>query len=326
MSNRWSVAEQIEMCAHIVPLIRSGLPIDRGLKAIAADLPARIAQVSGNVQRGLENGERLSTVLAGSARPASRSLSATIEAGEQSGQLGTLIQSWAAMHTAQAQSRRRIRWSLVYPILLIVIAIVAIGHSIATLVPQYRLNLASIHSAPPAWFGYIELLHRNLVGWGIVCSILCLMPIIIVTWRRNTFDSGGWPRDLAFRSRLQSHAALIAIHLLSANATTDKARSLMRWSLGLKEGACNQLDGVTKSILDLLDKGSLSLDRAKTMLCDVSQTHTDRAVVLAESQGKWLVYAVSLSVAVVVGLSYLVIIFLPWLYLMDQMKELHPIR
>ena len=160
--SEWTESQRVELCAHIVPLIQSGLPIDRGLKSMATDLPKRLVNISNAIQSRLENGEPLNSILASGTRPESRSLSATITAGEISGDLGVLIENWASLQTALALAKKRFRVKLVYPIFLILITVSAIGFSIHTLVPQYRSNLLSIHATVPNWFRTIEFVHLHL--------------------------------------------------------------------------------------------------------------------------------------------------------------------
>ena len=322
----WTESERIELCAHIVPLIQSGLPIDRGLKSIAADLPKRLLNIANAIQSRLENGEPLISAIGGGTRPESRSLSATIAAGEMSGHLGSLIESWASMQTAMALAKKRFRKKLVYPIFLILITVFAIGYSIDTLVPQYRSNLLSIHAAVPRWFSYIEWIHRHLIAWGVFASILSVSPILYFVWRRSTFDRQGWPADSAYRSRLQSHSAALAAKLIQANVPSSVILELAVSAMGVPASATNYLHPASKSIFDLLGKGGIEPVRAVALHEDITLFSLDRAQAQIESQGRWITYSVSISVALVVGLSYLLVIYLPWLYLLDQLKQIRGIR
>ena len=322
----WTESQRVELCAHIVPLIQSGLPIDRGLKSMATDLPKRLVNISNAIHTRLENGEPLNSILASGTRPESRSLSATIAAGEISGDLGVLIENWASLQTALALAKKRFRVKLVYPIFLILITVSAIGFSIHTLVPQYRSNLLSIHATVPNWFRTIEFVHLHLVAWGILAAMLSLSPILYFAWRRGTFDKHGWPRDPAYRSRLQAHASSLAAKLINANIPTDVAKELAVSSLGVPPSSPGYLDSASRSVFDLLNKGILDPAKAVQMHDDISRFLLDRSQAQIESQGRWITYSVSISVAIVVGLSYLLVIYLPWLYLLDQLKQIRPIR
>ncbi len=322
----WTVSQRIELCAHIVPLLQSGLPIDRGLKSIAADLPRRLSIIANTVQSRLENGEPLKLTLGSGTRPESRSLSATIEAGEICGDQGALIENWAALQSSIALARKRSRLKLVYPVFLILVTVFAIGYAINTLVPQYRSNLESIHARIPSWFEVIEFVHRHLFIWAGIAVILCLSPIFFFVWRRSRFDQLGWPADPAYRSRLQAHASTLAAKAIQANVPTVVAKQLAVSSMGVQADAIHYLDSASQSVFNLLERGVLDPSEAISMQHDVSRYLLDRSDAQIESQGKWITYSVTISVALVVGLSYLLVLYLPWLYLLDQLKQIKNFR
>jgi len=318
----WTESQRIELCAHIVPLLRSGLPIQGGLKALAADLPASLSRIASSIHSQLDSGQPLADVLGSGARPESLSLSATIAAGEMSGDLATAIERWASIHTARAQASKRFRYKLVYPIFLILISVLAIGYSMHILIPQYRSNLASLHVKIPAWFLPIELVHQNLIVWGVVVAVLCVSPILYLAWRRGTLDQQGWPRDPAYRTRLQAHATLIAEELIRGQVPLEHVELLAVRSLGVQPGSILHMESASRSILDLLRQGKLDSEKAGEMLRDTGRYLLDRSDLQIESQGRWIVYSVSIAVAIAVGLSYLLVVYLPWLYLLDQLKQI----
>jgi len=324
--NEWTASQRIEMCGHIAPLILSGLPIDQGLKSIVSDLPKRLQTVSLALQTQLENGFSLKSALASGVRPESRSLSATIDAGELSGELGSLLQGWASMHTALAIARKRFRMKLVYPIFSILGSVLAIGFTIHTLVPQYRSNLESLQTAIPAWFVYIEFVHKNVIAWGVGAAFLSVCPILWFAWRRSTFDRAGWPRDPAYRSRLRAHAASLAAKLIQSNVPTGMAKELTIVSLGVPSAAARCLAPASLTVFALLENGGLDATKAIEMQEDISRFSLDQAVVQTEAQARWIGYSVSIAVAVFVGLTYLIVVYLPWLYLLDQLRQVQPIR
>jgi len=324
--NNWTASQRIEICGHIAPLILSGLPIDQGLKSIVSDLPKRLQSVSLALQTQLENGISLKNALASGTQPESRSLSATIDAGEVSGELGSLIEGWASMHTALAIAKKRFRMKLLYPIFSILVSVLAIGFTIHALVPQYRANIESLHTAVPDWFGYIEFVQRNVIAWGAGAAFLSVCPIIWFAWRRCTFDQVGWPRDPAYRSRLRAHAATLAAKLIQSSAPTNLAKELTIGSLGVPSAATNCLAPASLTVFALLENGGLDSTKAIEMQSDISRFSLDQAVVQTEAQARWIGYSVSIAIAVFVGLTYLVVVYLPWLYLLDQLRQVQPIQ
>ena len=293
---------------------------------MASELPNRLARISGEVQVRLQNGETLGKILGGDKRPESRSMSSTIAAGDASRQLAMALEGWAAIHIARAQARRRFRYKLAYPVLLILITVVAVGYAIYTLVPQYKSNLASIHVHLPSWFQYIELVHQNLIAWGILAAILSVTPVVYFAWLKGTCDSRGWPRDPAYRSGLQAHASKLAETMIDAQVPIGLVKELAVGSLGTLPGSTSHLDPACQSILELLEQGKLDPTQGVEMQADIARYLKERSEILVESQGRWIVYSVSIAVACVVGLSYVLVIYLPWIYLLDEFKQIRTIR
>ena len=324
--NEWTAAQRIELCGHIAPLILSGLPIDRGLKAIVADLPKRLQKTTLALQTRLENGDSLKDALASGNRPESRSLYATIEAGERAGELGALLEGWASMHTALATAKRRFRIKLVYPIFSILVAVFAIGFTIQTLVPQYRANLLSLRTAVPDWFGYIEFLDRNIIAWGAAAAFLSISPILWFAWRRSSFDPIGWPRDPAYRSRLRAHSASLAAKLIQANVPIGATKELSTSSMGVVPSQARCLSPASLTVFALLENGGLDSANAIAMQQELFRFSLNQAELQTEAQARWIGYSVSISVAVFVGLTYLLVVYLPWMYLLDQLKQVQPIQ
>ena len=319
-------SQRVDLCSHIIPLIRSGLPIDSGLKAMAGELPKRLARISTDVQSRLQNGETLGNILGGDTRPESRSLSATVAAGDVSRTLAMALESWASIHTARAQAKKRFRYKLVYPVLLILITTFSVGYAIHSLVPQYKSNLASIHAHIPAWFQYVELIHQYLIVWGILAILLSVAPVLYFAWRRCTFNSQGWPRDPAYRSKLQAHASKLAENMIIGQVPAGLIKELVVGSLGVLPLNKGYLDPACQSILDLLDQGKLDATKSVEMQADISRYLLERSEIQFESQGRWIAYSVSIAVACVVGMSYVLVIYLPWVYLLNELKQIRTIH
>jgi hypothetical protein len=97
-------------------------------------------------------------------------------------------------------------------------------------------------------------------------------------------------------------------------------------SLGVLPEDNGYLDPACQSILDLLDQGKLDATKSVEMQADISKYLMDRSEIQFESQGRWIVTSVSIAVACVVGLSYVLVIYLPWVYLLDELKQIRTIR
>ena len=319
-TNTLTDAQRIQLCSHIAPMIRSGLPFERGLKAIASELPSVLSTTASHVHSRLERGESLQDIIANGSRPAERSLKATIAAGEASHDLATAIESWASIQINMAQANNRYRLRMIYPLILIFFSVASVGWSIHSLVPNYKSNLESIHVELPKWFYAIEFISDHWIQWSIVAASLCVAPLLYFLWRRNSYNTQGWPRDLAHQRRLQSHAASIAKSLIKAESAAILTKELASGALGALDGE-KLLAPACRSVLELMEQGALDSTQGAAMLDEIASHLKQRSDNQIESQGRWVASVVSIVVALVVGISYVLIVYLPWLYLLQELKR-----
>src|SRR6478672_7043244 len=72
---------------EISALARAGVPLDRGLRELAVDMPGRLGKLADQMGRQLEQGQRLDDVVAELGETLPRAYRAVIEAGVSSGRL-----------------------------------------------------------------------------------------------------------------------------------------------------------------------------------------------------------------------------------------------
>lgn len=110
------VALNDEMAA----LTRAGVPLDAGLLHVGGDLPGRLGRISRELGRRLEAGESLEQVLSDNAFPPA--YRAVVAAGIRSGRLAVALEGVSAVLRRAAETRRLVAVSLVYPLLVLMVA------------------------------------------------------------------------------------------------------------------------------------------------------------------------------------------------------------
>ncbi len=138
---------QLQLCEQIAAMVKSGMPIERGLASIISSLPSTLAASAERIATRLEQGQPLPHAIAGDSRPSSRSLAATVQAGLEGNCLDKAMRSWAAIHIEQGRSRDRLRIALIYPAAMIVVAACSLGFTISNTIPLYQSTFESLH--PP---------------------------------------------------------------------------------------------------------------------------------------------------------------------------------
>jgi len=174
-------------------LIKAGLPILRALdllstRAASPKLRPVVAQIRDRVREGKSLSEAVEEVY-----------STAILAGEKSGNLSGVLEYYIAYQQVSTGVRKKIIASLVYPVLLIVVAAVIVTYLVTVVIPKFALlyrDLGSELPGPTQLLIAITVDHRYLV-LGVIGAAF-LAAILIFLWSRS--EEGGAAFDrLKFR-------------------------------------------------------------------------------------------------------------------------------
>ena len=117
-----SLQELIALNDEIAALVRTGIPLDVGLKRLSHDLPGRIGPVAAKLGEELDRGASLSEALESSGVTFPPIYRAVVEAGIRSGRLPAALETVAHSTRRLAEARRTVTASLVYPIFVFLFA------------------------------------------------------------------------------------------------------------------------------------------------------------------------------------------------------------
>jgi len=145
-------AELVVMTRQLATLARAGLPIGEVLATVAEQTSRpRARRVLLGVRSRVVEGMALSDALADHPRVFPPFFRATIAAGEQSGRLADVLERLAD-HVESSQSlRQKLVLSLVYPALVLLVAIAVIGVMMVYVVPEVVRVFSGIGQELP-WF------------------------------------------------------------------------------------------------------------------------------------------------------------------------------
>jgi type II secretory pathway component PulF len=175
-----SAEESAELAAGMAELARSGLPLESGLRALAAEMPGRrTGRVLRRLADELSRGVPLEAAIAaqGSSLPAH--LRGLIAAGVRSGRLPQVLEEFVSLTQRQRELRRRAALSLAYPVLLLVlIALLAVFLRTA-IVPQFFKIFRDFGAKLPQ----MTVLFFTVIGpvtWtlAIAAGVLAVIPLL----------------------------------------------------------------------------------------------------------------------------------------------------
>ncbi|HVW36015.1 MAG TPA: type II secretion system F family protein, partial [Pirellulales bacterium] len=128
---------------EIAALVRAGVPLERGLLGLGADLPGALGRTITSLGERMSRGQTLADALAGEQPQIPRLYAAVVAAGVRSGRLAAALEELALTARQMIELRAMAGAALVYPLIVVSLAyVVWIGFVvwIAPIVePGYRL-------------------------------------------------------------------------------------------------------------------------------------------------------------------------------------------
>jgi general secretion pathway protein F len=118
-------------------LVRSGLPVEEALRTVAqqAEKP-RLKSMMMAVRSRVMEGHTLATALGDFPHVFSELYRATIQAGEQSGHLDVVLERLADYTEGRQQMSQKMSQAMIYPVMLTIIALGAVGFLLTYVVPK----------------------------------------------------------------------------------------------------------------------------------------------------------------------------------------------
>src|SRR5216684_59470 len=181
-------------------LIKAGLPILKSLDLLAnrASSP-KLRPVVSQIRDCVREGKSLSEAVA-EAGVFSKVYSTAILAGEKSGNLPGVLDYYIAYQRVSTGVRKKILASLVYPVLLISVAIIIVTYLVTAVIPKFALLYHDLNAELPAPTRLLIALtvDYRFLALGIV-ALMAVAATGVFLWSRT--DAGGAAFD-RFKFRL----------------------------------------------------------------------------------------------------------------------------
>ncbi len=181
---RRGAASRQETIQHLVQelaiLLEAGVPLDRALKLLAelGDDPERKDLVV-RLRSRVQEGESLSAAMAASGGDFTPLQVNMVKAGEASGELAPSLERLAEQMERSQALRNRIRSALLYPMLLLLVAVLSVVGLLLFVVPRFGQMFEEMGQTLP-------LATRLAVGAGNFLQtwwwLLLLLPFLLMLW------------------------------------------------------------------------------------------------------------------------------------------------
>jgi len=178
-----SIVEKMVLARHLSAMIKAGLPLDRGLRVLAAQSKSpRFRQVLAEVEQKNRGGRPFSDSLAEYPDVFPELFISMVRVGEATGKLDEVLENLSVQMGKDHELRSRVRGAMIYPA-VIVSLMVAIGILMMIMVvPKLSSAFQEMNLSLPVTtkivIGISQFLSNNLIlGLGLVVSIIILIRI-----------------------------------------------------------------------------------------------------------------------------------------------------
>jgi type II secretory pathway component PulF len=148
---RLSVRERLALLGQLSVMLDSGIQIPAALRSMReqSDQP-RVAAVLAYLEEAVRNGQALSVAIGAMPRAFPELVAQMVAAGETAGQLTEMIQRVSEMLEADEELRGRVRSALLYPTVMLVVALSVVVFLLTAIVPKFSGLFRGKEAALPA--------------------------------------------------------------------------------------------------------------------------------------------------------------------------------
>lgn len=177
-SGKLNLKDIISFCRQESIMLKSGMDLNRSLDVLAKQskskkLKKNLYSLSDSVKKGTELSKSMENQ--GSAFP--YLLKRTVQAGEMSGQMAEIIEKMAVHYEKDMKLRRKIRGAMMYPIVLAIIAVIAVSILLIKVMPGFVTMFEGVGMELPALTRFVMWLSSFLVhNW--IWILLILFAVI----------------------------------------------------------------------------------------------------------------------------------------------------
>jgi len=159
-------------------LIGASTPVEQALNAVACQAESeRVRRTLLAVRESVMEGRRLSEALRKQGRAFSPFYVSVVAAGEAAGALGPVLERLAEYQERSQAMRRKMTAALVYPVVLLAVAISVVIALMAFVVPRVVEQFASIGQDLPALTTGLIAVSNALRDWGWLAALILALGI-----------------------------------------------------------------------------------------------------------------------------------------------------
>ncbi len=234
---------------QMAALIHAGLPVLQSIQMLRQRSPnAKLREVLGDVESRIKSGVALSEAFAAQGETFPKMYTASILAGERSGNLDEVLRRYVVYTKAMAAVRRKLRSSLTYPCILLGASAILVSVLTTYVIPQFQSIYENVGTKLP-WITEVVL----AISTTLRTNLFWILPLLIL----STFGVYSWRKTENGRRTLDRWILKIPIvgELVRQLTTAQFTRSLAT----LLAGGINLVEGFQISLASITNRELLRI-------------------------------------------------------------------
>lgn len=325
----------------------AGLPILRSLKILEGQCkPGVLKNSLQDVIEDIESGSTLSEAMSKHPKAFDRLYCNMVKAGEAGGALEAILQRLADFKEKSESLKRRIKSAMVYPVVVIMVAVLIVGFIMYWIVPKFEaifndfgvelpgmttFLINASHKVvdywwtapifPVLWWVFVKLLYRNKTGAYIGDRVILMIPVMGTIVEKSTVARTCRTLGTLVTSGVPILESLNIVRDTAGNAVFERAFTRIYESIREGETIAQPLKEsriVDDIVVNMIDVGE-ETGELDTMLMKISDNYDEEVEAAVES----LVSLLEPIMIVVLGgiIGFIVIaMFLPLIKLISELS------
>jgi len=183
-SKKVSRDQVLGLTRELATLLRAGLPLDRALEILISLAPTPpVAALMQGIRDNVRGGKSLSQALDARREVFSRFYVNIVRAGEAGGALGLVLQRLAETMERNKELRENVRSALIYPTILICVAVVSVIILLIFVVPQFQQTFSQAGKALPLPTQIVIVIGTFMRRWW--WAVIALVFLGVLWFRRR---------------------------------------------------------------------------------------------------------------------------------------------
>ena len=239
-------------------MLQSGVPLSQALELLAENVNnKKFGANLFDVSKRLGGGEELSSSLDNYPRIFSPIMIGLIEAGEAGGILSQVLERLALLIEAQSKIRGQIKGALIYPVLILVLAIAVSLGLLIGIVPKFETLFSDMGADLPALTAFMLTLSRIVTTWSFAIGA----PIILFIAFYAFNISYSTPKGRKFFDNLVLKTPLFGDLILKSEIAqmSDTLSTLIKSGIPMVEAIENCIKASSNEIIKIALRKAISL-------------------------------------------------------------------